>query len=74
MEGSTIYHSFEQNSHWLKLGLITLLIPVFVQKFQIDPPIFLSFNLIPIFKNYCNLILFVKFLEMDQKSFIKIEE
>jgi len=34
----------------LNQGLITLLVPIFVQKCQIGPQVFLSFNLLPIFK------------------------
>jgi len=50
------------------------LVPIFVQKYQVGPPIFLSLNLIPIFEKimqFCSF--FVKFIELDQCFFIKIE-
>jgi len=34
------------------------LVPVFVQKYQVGPPNFLSFNLIPIFKKLMQFGLF----------------
>ena len=59
---------------WDVKTLVKLLFFVyfFVQNYQVGSLVFSGLNLVPIFKIWCNLVIFVKFLEMEQWFFIKI--
>jgi len=54
-------------------GWITFLVHFFVQKCYIGSLVFSVLNWFQSFKNWCNLIFFVKFLEAKQGCFIKID-
>jgi len=50
------------------------LIFISVQKYQVDLLVIFSFNVVPIFKKIMQFgLIFVKFLELHQDFFIKIE-